>query len=97
MTIFPWECLSNNKCMDVFLERFLRVHQMVGSTKCYMKNSLICIDNLLSIQPVLLTEDGHSSHISISAIEKAHECDISISCLPAHTTATLRCRCAYEF
>ena len=47
MTIFPRECLSNNKCMDVFLERFLRVHQMVGSTKCYMRNSLICIDNLL--------------------------------------------------
>ena len=43
------------------------------------------IDNLPPVRPVLLIEDGHSSHISISVIEKARECNIYILCLPAHT------------
>jgi len=53
----------------MFLEHFLHVHQMGGLMKCYMRNGLIIfIDNL---PPVLLTEDGHFSHISIYIIEKA--------------------------
>ena len=35
---------------------------------------------------MILIEDGHTSHISISVIEKARESNIYILCLPAHTT-----------
>ena len=48
------------------------------------------IDNLPPIRPVLLIEDNHSSHISISVIEKARECNIYILCLPAHITHLLQ-------
>ena len=37
-------------------------------------------------RPVLLVQDGHSSHLSIDLIELAHANDIHLLCLPAHTT-----------
>ena len=36
--------------------------------------------------PVLLLQDGHSSHISIDIIKLARENSIHITCLPSHTT-----------
>ena len=95
MSYFQWlYFLENvyliNKCPDVFLEHFLHVHQMAGLTKCYMRNGLIFIDNLPPVRPGLLIEDGHSSHISISVIEKAWECNNYILCLPAHTIHLLQ-------
>jgi len=44
------------------------------------------VENLPPVRPVILIEDGHTSHISISVIEKARESNIYILCLPAHTT-----------
>ena len=37
-------------------------------------------------RPVLLILDGHSSHVSIEAIEFARSNDIHMLCIPAHTT-----------
>ncbi len=45
--------------------------------------------NIPPIRPVLLIQDGHSSHISISVIEFSRENGIYILCLPAHTTHIL--------
>ena len=39
-----------------------------------------------SPRPVLFTDDGHASHISIELIELAHANNIYILCFPAHTT-----------
>ena len=41
-------------------------------------------------QPVLLIEDGHSSHISIDVIKLARENSVHILCLPSHTTHLLQ-------
>ena len=41
-------------------------------------------------RPVLLLEDGHSSHITIDVIEKARANDVHLLCLPAHTSHILQ-------
>ena len=41
-------------------------------------------------RPVLLILDGHSSHVSIEAIEFARSNNIHMLCLPAHTTHILQ-------
>ena len=46
--------------------------------------------NIPPARPVLLIEDGHSSHISIEVIEMAHANDIHLLCLPSHTTHILQ-------
>ena len=43
-----------------------------------------------STRPVLLIEDGHSSHVSIELIELARENSVHILCLPSHTTHLLQ-------
>ena len=40
-------------------------------------------------RPVLLILDGHSSHVSIEAIEFARSNDIHMLCIPAHTVHIL--------
>lgn len=41
-------------------------------------------------RPVLLIQDGHSSHLSIELIELAQKNDVHLLCLPAHTTHILQ-------
>ena len=41
-------------------------------------------------RPVLLILDGHSSHVSIEAIEYARSNEIHMPCIPAHTTHILQ-------
>ena len=48
------------------------------------------IDSIPKARPVLLIYDGHSSHISIEAIDLARKNDINLLCLPAHGTHILQ-------
>ena len=48
------------------------------------------INNIPPARPILLIQDGHSSHISIELIELAKENKIHLLCLPAHTTHVLQ-------
>ena len=41
-------------------------------------------------RPVLLIQDGHSSHVSIQLIEMAHENNVCLLCLPTHTSHILQ-------
>ena len=41
-------------------------------------------------RPILLIQDGHSSHITVELIELAKENNIHILCLPSHTTHLLQ-------
>ena len=41
-------------------------------------------------RPVLLIQDGHSSHVSIELIEMARENNVCLLCLPSHTTHILQ-------
>lgn len=48
------------------------------------------LQNIPSARPVLIIEDGHSSHISIEVIEEARKNDVHFLCLPSHTTHILQ-------
>ena len=48
------------------------------------------LQNIPLARPVLVIEDGHSSHISIEVIEEARKNDVHLLCLPAHTTHILQ-------
>ena len=48
------------------------------------------VKNSPPLWPVLLIQDGHSSHISIEVIELACDNEVYILCLPAHTTHILQ-------
>ena len=48
------------------------------------------IRQIPSARPVLLVQDGHTSHLSIDLIELARANDIHLLCLPAHTTHILQ-------
>lgn len=48
------------------------------------------INNIPPLRPVLLIQDGHSSHMSIELIEIARDSQVYVLCLPAHTTHILQ-------
>ena len=48
------------------------------------------ISSIPASRPVLLIEDGHSSHISLEVIKLAQENDIHLLCLPSHTSHLLQ-------
>ena len=45
---------------------------------------------VVSQRPVLLLVDGHKSHITLDVIDKCRENDITLFCLPPHTTHALQ-------
>ena len=47
-------------------------------------------NNIPPTRPVLLIQDGHTSHMSIEAIEYCKSNEIYILCLPSHTTHILQ-------
>ena len=46
--------------------------------------------NISPARPVLLIQDGHSSHVSIELIELARENNVHLLCLPSHTSHILQ-------
>ena len=51
---------------------------------------MVCGLNIPSARPVLLVQDGHGSHVSIEIIEMARVNDVTLLCLPAHTSHILQ-------
>ena len=56
----------------------------------YLRWFKFFIANIPPARPVLLIQDGHGSHISLDVIRLARENDVSLLCLPAHTTHLLQ-------
>ena len=56
----------------------------------YMQWFKLFISSIPLTRPVLLIEDGHSSHISIDVIRLARDNNIHLLCLPSHTTHLLQ-------
>ena len=48
------------------------------------------VDSIPPVRPVLLILDGHSSHVTIEAIELPRSNDVHMLCLPSHTTHILQ-------
>ena len=51
--------------------------------KCFLKN-------IPPTRPVLIIEDGHTSHVSMEVIKLAQDNDVHLLCLPSHTTHILQ-------
>ena len=56
----------------------------------YVKWFKFFLTKIPPTRPVLLIEDGHSSHVSIDVIKLARDNGIHLLCLPAHTTHMLQ-------
>ena len=56
----------------------------------YVKWFKFFLTKIPPTRPVLLIEDGHSSHISIDVIKLARNNGVHLLCLPAHTTHMLQ-------
>ena len=56
----------------------------------YIKWFNLFLEAIPSSRPVLLIQDGHSSHMSIELIELAKANDVHLLCLPAHTSHLLQ-------
>ena len=51
----------------------------------YLERFQFFLYNIPPTRPVLLLQDGHSSHISVELIKLARQNDIHLLCFPAHT------------
>lgn len=61
-----------------------------GLTKnCTIDGLIFFLENILT-QPVLLIEDGHSSHTSRKVVKLAQDNDVQLLCLSTHTTDMLQ-------
>ena len=52
-------------------------------TKCFLPHAV-------KERPLVLLQDGHSSHLSLRLVEKAIENEVVLVCLPPHTTHVLQ-------
>ena len=60
------------------------------NSKLFLEWFAFFIKNIPPVRPVLLVQDGHSSHISIELVEMARANDVTLLCLPAHTSHILQ-------
>ena len=61
------------------------------NTELYLKwFCFFFLEQIPSARPVLLIQDGHSSHISLELIDLAKQNGVHLLCLPAHTTHVLQ-------
>ena len=81
--IYPWKRLSQSIKEGAFPGTCFNCSDNGWITIEWFKFFLACIP---PARPVLLIEDGHSSHISIEVIELAHSNNVHLLCLPSHTT-----------
>ena len=92
MIIYP----RKQKVPDRLKEGCVANTLFANSENGWINNSLYLqwfkffLDNIPPTRPVLLIEDGHSSHVSIELIELARENGVHLLCLPAHTTHILQ-------
>ena len=60
------------------------------TSKLYLRWFKFFLSQIPPLRPILLIQDGHSSHITVDLIQLAKENDIHIMCLPSHTTHVLQ-------
>ena len=92
MMIFPRKQSVPDKFREGAVANTLFVTSKNGwiNTTLFLQWFQFFLRNIPPIRPVLLTMDGHSSHISIEVIQLARDNDIHFLCLPAHTTHILQ-------
>ena len=91
MIIFPRVRVSEALKANAPPGSYLAAQKKGWVTKeLYLKWFRFFIEQIPPTRPVLLIQDGHSSHISLELIELAKQNDIHLLCLPSHTTHVLQ-------
>ena len=87
MIILPQVCVSEAFKANAPPGSYLAAQKKGWVTKeLYLKWFRFFTEQIPPTRPVLLIQDGHSSHISLELIELAKQNDIHLLCLPSHTT-----------
>ena len=60
------------------------------NSELYLEWFKFFLSNIPSTRPVILIQDGHTSHVSIPLIELAQKSNVHLLCLPSHTTHILQ-------
>ena len=92
MTIYPRKTAVPSKFKEGAVPGTLFGNSVNGwiNQELYLEWFKFFIASIPSARPVLLIEDGHSSHITIEVIELARQNDIHLLCLPSHTSHVLQ-------
>ena len=91
MIIFPRVRVSEALKANAPPGSYLAAQKKGWVTKeLYLKWFRFFTEQIPPTRPVLLIQDGHSSHISLELIELAKQNDIHLLCLPSHTTHVLQ-------
>ena len=90
MIILPGVCISESLKKNAPPGSILAA-QKEGwvNTDLYLKWFNFFLEQIPPARPVLLIQDGHSSHISLELIDLAKQNDVHL-CLPSHPTHVLQ-------
>ena len=89
--IYPRKCMTEKLQHDAYPgTQFECSEKGWVNQELYLKWFRFFIANIPPARPVLLIEDGHSSHMSLEVIKLAQDNDIQLLCLPSHTTHLLQ-------
>ena len=92
MMIYPRKTCVRDKLKEGAYPNTLFVSSESGwvNAELFVKWFEFFLKCIPPMRPVLLIQDGHSSHISIELIEMARENHVCLLCLPAHTSHILQ-------
>ena len=90
MIIFPRVRISEALKISAPPGSLIAAQKGCVTAELYLRWFHFFLEQIPQSRPVLLTQDGHSSHISLELIDLAKKNDIHLLCLPSHTTHVLQ-------
>ena len=92
MMVYPRKKRVPDNVREGCVPNTLFVHSDTGwiNADLFLEWFKFFINNIPPTRPVLLIQDGHSSHVSIELVELARKNDIYLLCLPSHTSHILQ-------
>ena len=93
----PMMVYPHKTCVPEKLKEGAIPNTLFGNSECGWINSQLFVEwfaffikNIPPMRPILLIQDGHSSHVSIELIEMTRANDVIVLCLPAHMSHILQ-------
>ena len=88
MMVYPRKTCMPDKLKEGAIPNTLFGNSESGwiNSQLFVEWFVFFIKTIPPMRPVLLIQDGHSSHVSIELIEMARANDVILLCLPAHTS-----------
>ena len=92
MTVYPRKKKVPDNVREDCVPNTLFTHSDTGwiNADLFLEWFKFFIKNIPPTRPVLLIQDGHSSHVSTELVDLARENNIYLLCLPSHTSHILQ-------